>query len=141
MKSSRRMIIFEGIDGAGKTTLEDAYRKRNQFHDYTIHRLMASKYVYAKLFGRSISVTELLMDEEKLKSEFDVKMVLITCNPKIAQIRKNLSKEDHDLIELTNAQGLFREYFMMITTLPIVMVDTSKHKNVEQTLEECYGSI
>lgn len=106
----RRFIIFEGISGSGKTTLEDLYRQSNNYHDYTMHRFTASKYVYAKYYNREISLEALHKDEINILRSFDTRVILCVCNPIIAQERKVELHDENVEKDLDKCQELFREY-------------------------------
>lgn len=113
----RRVIIFEGISGSGKSTIEDLYRARNNYYDYTIHRFTASKYVYSATENRSIDVRGLWRIEEGLQNICPVWLVTLTCNPYEA-IRRKEDMGDPSIEEnIAKAQELFITYHNEITRI------------------------
>lgn len=131
----RKLIIFEGISGAGKSTIEDLYRKTNGYYDYTVHRLMASKYVYGVINQRGDSLKQLQYDEKLLKAAFPVRQILLTCDTSVAVERKQALNDPNIEEKIEEAAFLFSAYCTEMTSLKTLIIDTTEN-SPEKVLEK-----
>lgn len=139
--TNRKLIIFEGIDGSSKSTLEDAYRKANNYMDYTIHRFTGSKYVYDNYYKRQFSFEELAKDENNLSQKFNVRLIWCCLPPLIARNRIKErdflpffeSGESFEFYQSTN--DLFHQYWTITRFKAKLRIDTSK------SLKKCLSEL
>lgn len=133
----RKLIIFEGIDGSGKTTLENAYRKFNEFYDYTMHRFTGSKYVYDHYYSRQINIQQLLKDEMNLSRNFQVRLVWVDTNPSISRERViSRGEEPQKDMFYSDTQKLFYNYYMLTRFKAKMRIDTHN-----KSVDRCVGQI
>ena len=135
-EKQRKFLVFEGISGSGKTTLEDLYRATNKYWDYTMHRFTASKYVYAKIYNRELSITNLNRTELAMNRLFDVRVILCVVNPTLAYQRK-IELHDKNIEEsLDKCQEYFKEYVFNHSKFSKYLV-----VNTEKSIAKCMEDI
>ena len=99
-------VVFEGVDGSGKSTLEREVARARNFEDLHVHRSTPSQYAYGKLYGRSVDKLALYQFELGVLTGCSVLLVVLTCAPKVLVERRPEIK----LSELLEAQVLIAEY-------------------------------
>lgn len=118
------IVIFEGISGAGKTTLMDAFLPRVDYQAIGVHRFTASQWVYAALRHHPVDVCDLLTVESRVAPRL---LVLATVNPEVARLRKESQHDGRVERDLAKADMLFHIYTEYITSIEHkVIVDTSE---------------
>lgn len=130
----RRIIIFEGISGSGKSTLEDMYRKYNDYYDYTVHRFVASKFVYSHLYARPIFLDETNKTQKDLLSVFEVRHITLTCSHDTAKVRKDLLMDPNVEKDIEKANTLFQLFHEKYCLFPRAIVSTDQ--NIKQSFEQ-----
>jgi len=83
------IIIYEGPENSGKTTVKRTVNELINHRSLSFERWTGTQYAYGKLFGRQIDLEELLEIDRKMTQEFDVLLVYLTCPPKIILSRVN----------------------------------------------------
>lgn len=117
----RLCVIFEGVDGAGKssfiTKLRRKYSEMTVPHDIFIDRGPASIYVYDTFDN----IEELQELERRLSPAM---YVFVQTSPEVAY-RRNLKRKDekhYTVNELTEHEWKFGHYHRMFSRLPTIMV-------------------
>lgn len=127
-------VIFEGLDKAGKTTLEWEFLKATNFKHMIIDRGPIGYKVFDKLFGRATKLgdQEFIHQARKIMKNKDFMVVYVHCDEKVAKKRLKQHKEEcpYDYVQ---AQKMLRDdvrhYYNEKKTLDL---DTSK-----MSIEEC----
>lgn len=129
------LIVFEGVDKSGKTTLKDKFNKRTNFNYVVLDRLTTSSKIYNNFFGRNrIEYYEEF--EKTVLKNFNLLVVLCECNTKI--ITKRLEKANEKLPEqlkdIDKVKTAFVEEVEKSFTNYIVI-------NTENQIDECIDVI
>jgi len=128
------VLIFEGADKTGKTTLIKEISVRNP-RVICVDRHVASQYIYSKFYKRknSPNLSECRHLERCLaSSDITHAFVHVTCDYLTAQERyKNTNEKDIDIEYHDEIKDLFRQYFYE-SSLPVINVDTTG-----KTINEC----
>jgi thymidylate kinase len=77
MESKPKLIIFEGPDKSGKSTLFQMYRRATKYSPLAIERFTGSNYVYDKHYRRSSNLDLYLNKEEEVQAIFDCYLILL----------------------------------------------------------------
>lgn len=118
------IIIFDGIDKTGKTTLVNAFNKATGYKYPVIDRLLGSVVSYGKLRKRKIDAANIEMIEKEL-SKIAV-YVWIDCSKETMSARfKATNETDITLAEAKELRRYFQEYFDT-TAVPVIKVNTDK---------------
>ena len=142
MNKKPKLIIFEGVDGVGKTTVYQAFRKVTNYCPLCIDRFIGSNFAYDTFFKRNnspqnLSTEDLFALEDKLKDIFDCILVYLVCGEKI--LRKRIvehNKEELDkepIKRIKEVDSLFHNYYMM-SGFKKVIIDTS-YRNVGEVVD------
>lgn len=86
------LIIFEGVDKSGKTTLKDKFNKETDFGYVVLDRLTTSSKVYNNLFCRD-RLEYYNRFEDSLKMTFNVLVVLCECDTNLVIERLRMANE------------------------------------------------
>jgi len=133
------ILVFEGPDKSGKSTLIREVNKITNYKFFCIDRFTGSAWVYDKLSGRRDRAEELSQVEDELSKLKNVLMltILLSCNQEKLKERMNSEPIYADLgaQQPEKAVKLYKEYAKSITRLPIIMVDTSD-QTIETTVQE-----
>ena len=120
--------MYEGIPGAGKSTLKQAVSKYRGHTHLSLDRFTPSMWVYSKF--RNETAYEFNEDVEKiLEDNFDVYVIWCVCAANIAYSRCVIKNdlEDAHLERLCSLSNLYKEYFATVTTYSkIIEVNTEK---------------
>lgn len=90
------LIIFEGVDKSGKTTIKDRFNKKTNFGYVVLDRLTTSSKIYNKFFGRD-RLNYYNEIERGMVKAFNVLIVLCECDTEI--ISQRLSNANEELPE------------------------------------------
>lgn len=90
------LVIFEGVDKSGKTTLKDAFNKCTNFKYVVLDRFTTSSKVYARLFNRD-GIEYYDEVENKIIDNFNV--LVICCVSQVSDIENRLKKANETLPE------------------------------------------
>lgn len=139
-----RIVILEGIDCSGKTTVIENLRKRignDKPHPWFIDRGPHSSYVYEKVNGRDRG-EELKTFIKKLKEDFYVTVMFLDVNPDIAYERMSKKKEEnfeYPRDDLWKIRSYFIESFAaMPVDMHIIEADCSIEEIVENIYKKLY---
>ncbi len=114
-----KLVIFEGPDKVGKTTLFRAYREYTKYGPLAIDRFTGSNFVYDYYYDRPNNLQAYLLSEEKAQEAFDCYLVVL--NADVETIRSRILEHEtgkDQVIALDNFIGisyLFDEYFRIQT--------------------------
>lgn len=133
------ILVFEGPDKVGKSSLIREINQRTDFQYLCIDRFIGSAWVYDNLSGRRTRTEELMTTERELAQLQETKVinVILTCDEGILQNRV-IAKDEAavDRIKfLERAIQLYQEYARHMSTLPTIEVDTTD-KSIDDTVEE-----
>ena len=129
------LIVFEGVDKSGKTTLKDKFNKRTNFSYVVLDRLTTSSKIYNNFFGRNrIEYYEEF--EKSVLKNFNLLVVLCECNTE--EIAKRLERTNEKLPEqlkdIDKVKTAFVEEVERSFTNYIVI-------NTENQIDECVDAI
>lgn len=131
-------VIFEGLDKAGKTTLEWEFLKATNFKHVVVDRGPIGYMTFDKLFGRSTKLgdRDFIHYARKITKSDDYMIVYCTVDKKVADIRLKEHNEtcpyDYD-----KAQKLYRTNIRRFYKLDkVVEVNTTN-----RSIEECVNMI
>ncbi|HJX50140.1 MAG TPA: hypothetical protein VJ438_01625 [Candidatus Nanoarchaeia archaeon] len=109
-----KLIMLEGPDKVGKTTIYQALRRNTNYGPLVIDRFLASNWVYDSFYHRqNPHIVNYLKIEKKMKKTFDCYLILLICKKSSMQKRIEMSNEQllqtHTSID--DVVGLFDRYF------------------------------
>ena len=103
------IIIFEGVDKIGKTTLKKHLEKITNYKYIMIDRLYMSAIVYEELKKRKNDIDYYLRSFKKLCDNFNV--LLIYLRPlNIDNVKNNIKKKGDEIVDLNEVEKLFNIY-------------------------------
>ncbi len=125
----QKLVIFEGCDGVGKTTLYQAYRRATAYQILCIDRYIGSQIVYDELYGREDKSEVWFKEEENLSNLYDVYLAILSAPIKTIRVRIAEKERGPDLTRaLRNfelANNLFGRYFGKSRIVHKMMLDSS----------------
>ena len=128
------LIIFEGVDKVGKTTIRDRFNKKTNFGYVVLDRLTTSSKIYNRFFGRDrLGYYELV--EDALIRAFNVLIVLCECDTEIILKRLEDAKEElpKQLKNIYEVKRAFREEVDR-SFVNYIVIDTS-NKEIDECVE------
>ena len=121
-----QLIILEGVDKVGKTTVYQRLRKITEYEPLVIDRFHASNFAYDIFWGRSHHIKNYFEKDKQLDRIYDVYYIYLVCAPDV--LFKRLKKEENlkskPIIGINKIDKLFKMYFD-ITPLKKMVIDTS----------------
>jgi hypothetical protein len=93
------VVIFEGMDKTGKTTLKEEFNKRTNFIHYVVDRGPISNIVYNNLFNREKELNDFF--EKLCVSIRNVNHLIVYCYANENDIKERLKKHNEELPENT----------------------------------------
>lgn len=123
-----KIIIFEGVDGSGKTTLKRYIDEQTNYKYIFVDRLTGSTLVYDKVTKRNNRAASILEFEEKIKDNF----VMIYCECGINENMKRLKEKQEEQTE-EQIVAVKTEYNKYLDTTPIPFVRI----NTELPIDTC----
>lgn len=133
--AKEKIIIFEGVDRSGKSTLKDALNKKTSYKYWVLDRSPISSLVYEKCFNRH--------NEQywkniyfNLATNFDVKVILCINKSEVIQQRlidtnEKLAKE---VSNITYVQNLFKETLQLLSQEYLLVETNDVSKSLEKVL-------
>lgn len=128
------LIIFEGQDSSGKTTLIDLLNKKTNYEHTIIDRAFISTAVYSKKFNRCDDISKYLEMLELISKAINVLVIVCYVNPETAIYRER-QKIKHDYVsknitslknEIENDKKLFQQVVNQLNgKVEIIEIDTS----------------
>ena len=132
-----KIFIFEGIDGAGKTSAIKELRKNMKGeHPLFIDRFIHSNYVYEKLKGND-TVNDLKLICEDLIRDFEIQVIYIDVSPSraISRLSKDFGHGGYTKEILATHSVLFEESFKILN-MPLIRIngDLSLNEMVQEIM-------
>lgn len=128
MASKPLLIIFEGVDKSGKTTLKDLFNKKTDFSYVVLDRFTTSSKVFDYFFDRK-RFSYYNHVEALVEGAFDV--LVVYCHAPVETIRERLREANETLPkELSNIGDvkMFFEYVLDHVSIfsNVIKIDTSE---------------
>lgn len=124
------LIVFEGVDKSGKSTLIRYFHKKTNYSRIALDRFTVSCKIYCRLFGRN---DEQYYDEFGKYTEDKYNLLVVVCTCNSDEIRKRLEianeKLPDELIDIDNIQNMFIETAKK-DYKNVIIVDTSRSLDV-----------
>lgn len=135
-KSKPILIIFEGVDKTGKTTIRDRFNKKTNFGYVVLDRLTTSSKIYNEFFGRDRLGYYKTIEDAMIKA-FNVLVVLCECDTEIILERLRNANEElpEQLRNVDKVKKAFREEVER-SFINYVVIDTTNKE-----IDECVDSI
>ena len=138
MKSNMKpdLVILEGADKSGKSTIYQAFRRATSYQPLVIDRFIGSNIVYDQLHGRthSGSIEEYYEIEDKLSEIFNPLLVYLHAPISLLIDRStdagDIRKEEHDI---SNIPWYYNTY-LNHTSLPVLSINTRLY-TINETVE------
>ena len=135
-KSKPILIIFEGVDKTGKTTIRDRFNKKTNFGYVVLDRLTTSSKIYNEFFERDRLDYYKTIEDAMIKA-FNVLVVLCECDTEIILERLRNANEElpEQLRNIDEVKKAFREEVER-SFINYVVIDTTNKE-----IDECVDSI
>ena len=134
--SKQTIVIFEGVDKSGKSTLLKKFNELTNYKYWVLDRGFVSSLVYDELFNRG-NREEYLKLAKKMCKEFNV--YIVYCYASYFDIQKRLQEANetlpHELEDILDVGDTF-EYYLMKTHCNKLYLNTST-----ESIDECVKSI
>lgn len=125
------ILILEGMDSVGKTTMLNMIRQTTKYEICVLDRFLGSDFVYDKIYGRKDRDKEIIEFENKLSTIADVHLVYLYCSDSVEHKKRLTEKGDLDkLNHMKMAKKCFAWYFNM-TNFKKMKIDTYKNNKEE----------
>lgn len=126
MKSDKPdLIILEGPDKAGKSTVYQAFRKATFYQPLVIDRFIGSNIVYDQLHDRLDKHTAHYNMEVRLKDIFNPLVVYLWAPDHVLMRRSDMAGDlDEEREDIEGIHEYYEEY-LRLTPLEILTIDTS----------------
>lgn len=138
MQNTRKpkLIIFEGPDKVGKSTIYQAYRRATNYGPLCIDRFITSNEVYDKFYGREPYADYPTLTKE-LEGIFDVYQICLVCSEDELVSRIEKEEEGVNLQRAKNNMRRTLHDFQTADSRPqkSYVVDTT-NRSVEEVIEE-----
>lgn len=110
VKDKPILIIFEGVDKSGKTSLKDLFNKETNFCYVVLDRLTTSSKIYNNFFERD-RYEYYENFERSVLSSFDVLVILCECDTEIIKERLKNANEflPEKLKDIDEVKAAFRK--------------------------------
>lgn len=124
------LVILEGPDKAGKSTIYQAFRRATNYQPLVIDRFLGSNIVYDQLHGRtnmsSDTVKEYYRTEDRLLETFNPLVVYLYAPVSVLLARSvqtgEFAFEESDIRGI----GWYYERYLENTPLEVIKIDTQK---------------
>ena len=128
------LIIFEGVDKSGKTTIKDRFNKKTNFGYVVLDRLTTSSKIYNEFFGRDRLGYYNEVENSVIKA-FNVLVVLCECDTEIISRRLSNANEKlpEQLKDIDKVKKAFREEVDK-SFINYVVIDTTS-RDVDECVE------
>lgn len=130
------LIVFEGVDKSGKTTLKDAFNKKTNFSYVVLDRLTTSSKIYNNFFGRD-RLEYYNRFERSVIESFKVLVVLCECDTNLIVNRLMNANEvlPEQLKDIDKVKMAFRKEIEKCFA-NFISIDTTK-----KSIDECVNDI
>ena len=129
------LIVFEGVDKSGKTTLKDTFNKKTNFSYVVLDRLTTSSKIYNNFFDRD-RLEYYNRFERSITKSFDVLIVLCECDTDLIVNRLAKANEvlPEQLKDIDKVKMAFRNEIENSFT-NFISIDTTRN------IDECVNDI
>lgn len=164
-KCRRKIIVFEGLDGTGKTSLAKAFAKKfgaeyvhnDKSYNYDEGKLNSYKYIeklkesndslvvdrlvhtgeaiYAPVYRGYTGIDYFSDLEKKMKKEFEIIIVYVTAQEDIVKERLSSRGEDYIKQEDMRMLNILYENYLALSKFKVIRYDNSKEGIEENAME------
>lgn len=130
------LVILEGPDKAGKSTIYQAFRKATDYQPLVIDRFIGSNIVFDQLYDRLVpgQINHYYQIEERLGITFNPLVVYLTAPLPVLLDRSekagDIEEEEFDIRSISE----FYTQYLNDTPLDVISIDTAGY-DVSQTVE------
>ncbi len=134
-----KIIIVEGVDGSGKSTVIRELRKKlaGKYQPLFVDRFLHSNYVYETLKS-TVNINDLKDTFNKLIQCLDVIVIYLDVSPEVAIKRISEKNEPCTIEYIINCEILFEEAFKL---LPINMHRINANNSLSEIVSQVLGVI
>lgn len=145
MQSSHvyKIIIFEGADCSGKSTLKRAFEKNTNYRHLCIDRMFITSIVYNRIFKRHADIDGTLIGN-LVEFSYCLKPVFIYVNTPIDVLWKRIRIRGDDMLDskekVTKIYNEYKKIFKELENLiNVITIDGSK--NIDKITKEIINGI
>jgi thymidylate kinase len=126
-----KLLIFEGLDKVGKSTLIQEVHKLTDYKYLTIDRFAATAFAYGELYKRKIDYDMYVQTMHDLAIAFDVKVIFVFAKKNIWWDRmKSAGETSLSFDQYESLMSFFKKFFARVTSkagssIEIIRVDTT----------------
>lgn len=127
------LILLEGVDKVGKSTIYQALRRETNYGPLVIDRYLASNFAYDIFWNREHYIKNYSQAEISLKRTYNVVMVYLTCEQELLKARMVKGNENMESPSISNnliIDGYFHLYFVL-SSFNKIIIDTTNFGAVE----------
>jgi len=126
-----KLIVFEGIDKSGKTSIANLYRIQTSYKNLVLDRAFVSQLAYAEIYKRTIDKTKIYDWIKCIRN--DLVFVYVTANKDI--LNKRLVESKHVHVNIENERLVFDKYIekMELLGAKVIRIDTT-NKTIEESV-------
>lgn len=124
-----KLIILEGVDKTGKSSVYQAFRKMTDYGPLVIDRFLGSNYAYDFFWKRNHHIKDYGYRERLLNNIFDVYLIYLVCDENELNKRLKKGKEDYNFAPIKRIRmvdKLFYLYFNLSNFKNKTIINTSK---------------
>jgi len=137
-----KIIIWEGCDCSGKTTLKERYDRKFGFRDLSVDRMFISGLVYNKVKNRNADLENQIYDDlAKFINVFDPVFVHVKSPDEVVYARF-LKRGDDIMTSWQDVKDLISEYdkvFDFISSRTFIIEADGNSKVIDEELERIHG--
>ena len=131
------LVVFEGADGSGKSTLYQAFRRATDYQILCIDRWIGSQIVYDHIYGRPDKMPIWIEEEVKLRDLYQVFLIVCWAPNEVLKNRLAVKADTIALVgdQYAKANAGFEVYARNSYFRHKLLVDTTS------TIDECLKAI
>lgn len=133
-----KVVIFEGVDKSGKSTLYQDFRRATNYQPLAIDRWFGSQIVYDRVWHRRDQSEKWYQEEERFQALYDVYLVVVSAPVDVLRDRIERKESGKDrsvaLATFEMADALFQKYLDNSRFENKILIDTSRPR--ESCLED-----
>ena len=115
--ANKKIIIFEGVDCTGKTTLKTNFEELTKYKHVCIDRAFLSQAVYAYLRGEEKEANEWLEIFVSSASKSSFEYVIVLCTAPTDMIKHVMFDSQHDAFDVENHCVVTLRWFSYLKAL------------------------
>jgi len=117
-----KLVVFEGVDRSGKSTLAKEFNKQTNFKHIVVDRAFLSQAAYSIIYNREKNLDSILSMIRKLGN--DLVVVYVTASKET--IEKRLLESNHEKINLEFDTKMFDFFYDLISCKKITINTDNK---------------